>query len=79
MLFGQQDLAGGFCGGATVFQCGGRLEKIQFGYAGRLSGNHADGLPQADVAIVGHIGVGAAAVCVGIAAQHRYGGDCGII
>ena len=55
-------------GGGAVSGRGNRVEKMQLDLAARLADNHADGLPQADVAVVGGVGVGAAAVGIGVAA-----------
>jgi len=66
------DGAGGFLSG---FGGGDRLEEVQFYRALRLGNNGADGLPQADVAVVGGMGVRAAAVGVGIAAEDGQQGD----
>ena len=66
------DGAGGFLSG---FGGGDRLEEVQFYRALRLGNNGADGLPQADVAVVGGMGVRAAAVGVGVAAEDGQQGD----
>ena len=44
---------------------------MQLDRAGRLADDHADGLPEADVAVVGSVRIGAAAVRIRIAAECR--------
>ena len=42
---------------------------MQLDRAGRLADDHADGLPEADVAVVGSVRIGAAAVRIRVAAE----------
>ena len=55
----------------AVFSCFNRIEEMQFDRVGRLADDHADGLPEADVAVVGSVRIGAAAVWIRIAAECR--------
>ena len=67
-------------GGLLALACGNGGEEMEFDGAARLADHHADGLPEADVAVVGGVGVGAAAVGIGVAAKDgnkgnlRFGG-----
>ena len=58
-------------GSIAVFSRFNRIEEMQLDRAGRLADDHADGLPETDVAVVGSVRIGAAAVRIRVAAECR--------